>query len=83
MTSKHVAIQIFISVEIDYRIEVVPGCAECDFMAISKETTCHCADRLWQAAFDAKSKRFAMTALENAIARPRINFGREIDDCRR
>ena len=37
----------------------------------------------WQAAFDAKSKRLAMTAFENAIARPRINFGREIDDCRR
>ena len=70
MTSEHVSVYVFIGGEIDYRIEIVPGCAECDFVAIRKETPSSCADRLWQATFDAKPKRPAVTAIEKLELAP-------------
>jgi hypothetical protein len=52
MATEHVAVEVFISSEINYRIKLISNCAERDLVTIRKETAGGSADRLWQAAFD-------------------------------
>jgi hypothetical protein len=68
---------VFIGGEVDHRIEFTSDCAERDLMAIPKEPASSSADRLWQAALDTQPKRFSVAALEDAIARSRVDFGQE------
>jgi hypothetical protein len=65
VAAEHVAVEVFISSEIDYRIKLISDCAECDLAPIRKETTSGSADRLWQAALNTQSKRFSVAAFEN------------------